>query len=195
METLKQRRLLSTKTFQLHENKIVIIEKSIFEDTEWEAGYDEIGLDLVKFKSREGIGNVILFGGLLIPCTHITYKTFTTHADIKLGFLFLFFWIMYATVLWWSIQKYFFAHFILNGGDKTLTFFINSPDEKTVRLFIENIKTRKKEKMKNDLTAFDPDLSFEEQLYQLKFLKRLEIINQNEFDLIRDYLKEMHLIK
>src|SRR5690606_31000716 len=104
-----------------------------------------------------------------------TYNAFTTDTDVKLAFMFLFFCFMWATVFWWSIQKYFSAHFILSGGNKTLTFFINSPDEKTVRQFIDLIRYNVKERLRKDLTTFDPDLSFDEQLGHLKYLKRIDV--------------------
>lgn len=171
------------------------MEKSVFDDAEWEARYDEIGLDLAKFKSREGIGNAVLFGGLLIISSLMTYNAFTTDTDIKLAFFFLFSCFMWGTVFWWSIQKYFSAHFILSGGNKTLTFFIDSPDEKTVRQFIDIIRTRIKDRLRKDLTIFDPDLTFDDQLGHLKYLKRIDILTQEEFEIIRDDLRERHLIK
>ncbi|MEM9672827.1 MAG: hypothetical protein AAF992_09545 [Bacteroidota bacterium] len=195
MTSLRQRYFLSTKTFQLEENKILIKEKSVFDEREWEARYNEVGLDLVKIKSREGIGNAVLFGGLLIVSTHMTYNAFTDGTDIKLAFLFLFFCFMWATVFWWSIQKYFAAHFILNGGAKTLTFFINSPDEPTVRTFIDLIRARAKDKLIDELTTFDPDMSFDQQLANLKYLKKIEVLEQTDFEGIREELKERHLLK
>jgi|688.fasta_scaffold55849_4 hypothetical protein len=174
---LKQRYFLSTKAYELRPDKIVVIEKSLFDDKEWEARYDQIGLDVEKIKSREGIGNAILFGGLLIVTSIMTFDAFTElKTDLKLAFLFLFFCFMWGTVFWWSIQKYFAAHFVLIGGNKVLTFFINSPDEKTVREFIEKIREKTKEKLKTDLTTFDPDLTFSNQLEHIKYLKRIDVL-------------------
>ena len=195
MTTLKQKYYLSKKTFELTDRKVVIVEKSFFDDKEWEARYNELGLDLVKIKSREGIGNAALFGGLLIVTAFMTFKAFTDGTDIKLAFLFLFFCFMWGTVLWWSIQKYFAAHFVLRGGQKTLTFFINSPNEKTVKEFIDQIRERTKGRLKEELTHFDPDLSFEDQLSNLKYLKNIDVIEQEEFERIREQLRERHLIK
>jgi hypothetical protein len=168
---------------------------SVFDSKEWEARYNELGLDLVKIKSREGIGNAVLFGGLLIVSSLMTYRAFIDGTDIKLAFLFLFFCFMWATVFWWSVQKYFAAHFILRNGHKTLTFFINSPSEKEVRVFIDELRDRIKAKLKQQLTHFDPDMSFEEQLSHLRHLKNLEVIGQEEFEVIREKLRHQHLIK
>lgn len=195
MTTLKQKYYLSKKTFELTDRKVVIVEKSVFDDKEWEARYNELGLDLVKIKSREGIGNAVLFGGLLIVTAFMTFKAFTDGTDHKLAFLFLFFCFMWGTVFWWSIQKYFAAHFVLRGGQKTLTFFINSPNEKTVKEFIDQIRERTKGRLKEELTHFDPDLSFEDQLSNLKYLKNIDVIEQDEFEKIREQLRERHLIK
>ena len=195
MTTLKQKYYLSKKTFELTDRKVVIVEKSVFDDKEWEARYNELGLDLVKIKSREGIGNAVLFGGLLIVTAFMTFKAFTDGTDYKLAFLFLFFCFMWGTVFWWSIQKYFAAHFVLRGGQKTLTFFINSPNEKTVKEFIDQIRERTKGRLKEELTHFDPDLSFEDQLSNLKYLKNIDVIEQDEFEKIREQLREKHLIK
>lgn len=176
-------------------DKLVVVEKSIFDEREWEARYDQVGLDLEKVKSREGLGNAILFGGLLIVSSTMTYDAFTDgKTDLKLAFLLLFFCFMWATVFWWSIQKYFAAHFILSGGSKVLAFFINSPNEKTVRQFIDKIREKKKEKLR-ETTGFDPDLTFEEQLDQLRYLKRIEVLTQDEFESIREELRERHLLK
>lgn len=195
MTTLRQRYFLSTKVFVLQDNKVLIKEKSVFEEKEWEARFDEVGLDLVKIKNREGIGNAVLFGGLFIVSSHLTYKGFTDGSDIRLAFLFLFFSFMWGTVFWWTIQKYFAAHFILRGGSKVLTFFIGSPNEKIVREYIECIRTRVKQQLKEELTTYDPDLTYEEQLENLRYLKRIEVLTKAEFETIRDSLRERHLIK
>lgn len=194
--TLRQRYLLSTKTFQLFRDRVAVREKSLFDEKEWEARFDQIGLDLEEFKTREGIGNAILFGGLLITTGIMTFNGFTDgQTDLKLAFLLLLFCFMWGACFWWSIQKYFAAYFILGGGSKTLLFFIDSPDEKTVREFIEQIRTRKKEILKANLTTFDPDLTFNDQLEHLKYLRRIEVLTQDEFEFIREDLRERHLIK
>jgi len=56
---LKQTYFLSKEEFELTEKKVLIKEKFIFHDKEFEARYNEIGLDLIKYKSREGFGNSI----------------------------------------------------------------------------------------------------------------------------------------
>lgn len=195
MKTLQQRYFLSTKSFALQESKILIKEKSVFHDKEWEARYNELGLDLVKIRSREGIGNAILFGGLFIVTAHMTFNAFSDGSDIKLAWLFVFFCFLWGTVFSWTLQQYFAAHFILRGGHKTLDFFINSPDEATVRAFIETVRSRTKQRLKEDLTHFDPDLTFEEQLSHLKYLKSIEVLTNHEFEIIREDLREKHLMK
>lgn len=194
--TFSQRFFFATKTFQLYDNKVSVKEKSLFSDREWEARYDELGLDIAKIKSREGIGNAVLFGGLFIVSAHLTYRAFTDgKTDTKLAWLFVFFCFMWGVVLSWTIQKYFTAHYFLTGGNKTLEFFINSPNEKEVLTFIEKIRERIKEKLKEEYLTFDPDLTFDEQLKNLKFLKRYDIISKDELEVVRVELREKHLIK
>ncbi len=195
MEKLEQRYLLSSKKFTLHRQGIRIKEKSVFDDKEWEADYHDIGLDLTKVRSREGLGNAVLFGGLLIVSSHMTFQSFLDGTDMKLSMLFLFFCFMWLTVFWWSIQKYFAAHFILSGGRKTLTFFISSPDEETVRSFIETIRTKVRARLKEELSTFDPDMKFEHQLENLKYLRQRGVIDQAELEVLRENLREQHLIK
>ena len=196
MDTLRQRHFLATKTFQLLDNKVTVNEKSLFQDKEWEARYDDLGLDIVKVKTREGIGNTVLFGGLLIVSSIMTYNAFTDgKTDYKLAWLFLFFCFMWGTVLSWTIQKYFTAHYFLTGGNKTLEFFIDSPDNKQVLAFIDKIRERTKFKIKIEYTTFDPDLTFDDQLKNLKYLKANDIITVDEFEIIREDLRGQHLIK
>ncbi len=196
IETFSQRFFFATKSFQLHDTKVTIKEKSLFTDREWEARYDDLGLELAKVKSREGIGNAVLFGGLFIVSTHLTFQAFTDgNTDNKLAWLFVFFCFMWGTVLSWTIQKYFTAHYFLSGGNKTLEFFIDSPNEKEVLSFINNIRERTKEKLKDEYMTFDPDLTFDEQLKNLKFLKRYDIISHDELEIVREELREKHLIK
>ena len=196
MDTLRQRYFLATKTFQLLDNKVTVNEKSLFQDKEWEARYDDLGLDIVKVKTREGIGNTVLFGGLLIVSSIMTYNAFTDgKTDYKLAWLFLFFCFMWGTVLSWTIQKYFTAHYFLTGGNKTLEFFIDSPDNKQVLAFIDKIRERTKFKLKIEYTTFDPDLTFDDQFKNLKYLKANDIITVDEFEIIREDLRGQHLIK
>lgn len=196
MSKLSQTYFLSKKHFELKDEKVLIKEKSLFHDKEFEARYNEIGLDLIKYRSREGIGNAILFGGLTAISIWLTYRAFTDgKTDIKLAFFFLLTCFVWGSIVWWSIQKYFSAHFILQGGKKTLDFFINSPDEKSVKGFIEEIRFRVRRRLKEDYSSFDPDLEFQDQLENLKYLKRIDVIHQDEFEIIREDLRKKHLIK
>ena len=196
MDTLRQRYLLATKTFQLLDNKVTIKEKSMFDETEWDARYEDLGLDIVKIKNREGISNFVLFGGLLAISILITYKTFTDgKTDFILALIFLSSCFVWGGIIMWSIQKYITAHYILTGGNKRLEFFINSPDNKQVLAFIDKIREQTKAKMKTEYTIFDPDLTFEDQLNNLKYLKAKDIISVDEFETIREELRGQHLIK
>lgn len=126
----------------------------------------------------------------------MTYNAFTDgKTDYKLAWLFLFFCFMWGTVLSWTIQKYFTAHYFLTGGNKTLEFFIDSPDNKQVLAFIDKIRERTKFKIKIEYTTFDPDLTFDDQLKNLKYLKANDIITVDEFEIIREDLRGQHLIK
>jgi hypothetical protein len=125
----------------------------------------------------------------------MTFKAFSDGTDIKLAILFSLMCFLWLIFLWWSIQKYFSSHFILGGGKKILTFFINSPNEEVVKDFIETIRNKTKNKLKEDFTAFDPDLSFEEQLDNIKYLKSIEVLTKREFEVVREYLRKEHSLK
>ena len=195
MEILEQRYFFSRKTFQLLPHKIKITESSLFHDKEWEVKYIDLGLEVIKSKSREGIGNAVLFGGLLIVSSHLTYKAFTDGSDIKLAWLFVFFCFMWGTVLSWTLQKYFSAYYRLTGGNKSLEFFLNSPTNKEVVLFIDKVKFLVIEKLKEEYTNYDPDSTFEDQIAHLKYLKSMEVLTKEEFESIREELRERHLLK
>lgn len=49
--------------------------------------------------------------------------------------------------------------------------------------------------MKEDFSKFDPDLEFQEQLDNLKYLKRIDVLKQDEFEQIREELRKKHTIK
>jgi len=83
----------------------------------------------------------------------------------------------------------------LTGGNKTLEFFIDSPDNKQVLAFIDKIRERTKIKLKIEYTTFDPDLTFDDQFKNLKYLKANDIITVDEFEIIREDLRGQHLIK
>ena len=195
MNQLKQKRLLSSKSFELHNNKIAIKERYFLQDSEWEARYSELGLDLIKVNNREGIGNIFIFGGLFILSVLMMYNAFIEDPSSKLPWLFVFFSFMWGTALWWTLQKQFGSYYILDGGRKTLYFFTKSPTPEAVKAFIEEIKFRVREQLKAELTEFDPDMSFEDQLSNLKYLKNIEVINQEEYAETREYLRIQHMIK
>jgi hypothetical protein len=196
MDSLSQRYLFATKSFQLLDNKVTIKEKSMFEETEWEARYEDLGLDTVKIKNREGISNFVLFGGLLGFSIFITFKAFTDgKTDFKLALIFFFSCFVWGWIIMWSIQKYITAHYILTGGDKSLEFFTDSPNNKQVLTFIDKIREKTKSKMKTEYTIFDQDLTFEDQLNNLKYLKAKSIISNVEFETIKEDLRRQHLIK
>lgn len=49
--------------------------------------------------------------------------------------------------------------------------------------------------LKKELTHFDLDMSFEDQLSNLKYLKSINVIEQRQFGEIREELRGRHLIK
>lgn len=195
MKTLKQKYYLSGKQFDLTENGVKVREKSIFEEQELEARYSELGLDVGEVKSREGLTNVIIFGSFFILSLILSIETLLKGTDIKLGLLFLGMSIAWITCVFWSVQKYYYNHTILNGGQKTLVLFSNSPSRAVVDEFVEEVRRRVKARLKTELTKFDPDLSFEEQLSDLKYLKRIDVIDEISFEKYRQELKDKHLMK
>ena len=195
MKELRQKYFLSAKSFELHDTKIRIQEKSLFKEIDWEVKYSELGLDLVRYRDKEGVGNVMLFGGMFFLSAILSATACFDGSSVKVAFLLAFVSIFFAMLLLWTFQTYFTSSFVLRGGSKTIEFFIDSPSEGIVKEFIETIKDRIKQKAKDSMAVFDPDLTFEDQLANLKYLKNIEILTEMELERIKKHLKYQHLVK
>lgn len=192
---LEQRFLFDKKSFELSDSRVKVRQKSLLDETEWEARYNELGLDVVKMKNKEGIGSAVFFGALLIVNVCMAGVSYFDGTELSISILFTATCLMWLVALVWTIQKYITASYFLTGGKKTLEFVLNSPSESEVVGFIDEIRKRVTSGLRAKLTTFDPDLSFDQQLADLKYLVSIEVLNQPEFEVIREDLRNRHLIK
>ncbi|MEM6299666.1 MAG: hypothetical protein AAF740_13335 [Bacteroidota bacterium] len=201
---LTQRYFFASKEFVLEEYKLVVRQKWAFRKEEWEANYHELGLDLRLEKSNIGFLNLTWLTALIALMTPMVYQVvlenLTEGSTIALGtkalgVLMLVFWFFLLMCVYWTFQYQIYRRFTLTGGHKDLTFFAPRKEEKKVKAFIEVIRNKRRQKLKEELAAFDPEMTFEEQIESLNYLLEMGAISNEELEEIQEELRVKHLLK
>ncbi len=201
---LKQRYFFASKEFILGEYKLVVRQKWAFRKEEWEANYHELGLDLRLEKSNIGFLNLTWLTALIALMTPMVYQivmeNLTEGSTIELGtkalgVMMLVFWFFLLMCVYWTFQYQIYRRFTLTGGQKDLTFFAPRKAEAEVGAFIELIRSKRRQKLKEELSAFDPEMTFEEQIESLNYLLELGAISDEEREEIEEELRVKHLLK
>ncbi|RYE14331.1 MAG: hypothetical protein EOP34_06810 [Rickettsiales bacterium] len=69
----------------------------------------------------------------------------------------------------------------LTGGQKSLELLLEKPDSKTVNKFIDSIYYAMRQYYKNKFIGFDADISFELRINQLKWLREIKALTEEEY--------------
>jgi hypothetical protein len=183
---LKQRKLFSTKIFEIKDNSFRVEAKSFGGHTEYELKYEEITNRVIRRKMQHLytlIPCILLFVLVLITlCSHLLEAKGSSWEDILLyAFLFLVFLVLAI----FNFENVVEVHLF---GTGKLLFYANSPNKIAVDNFITSLLKKHKEYLLNRYAKADPYTSPEQLAVNLNTLRDRNIIDDEELENLRNKL-------
>jgi hypothetical protein len=187
---LKQKRFFGEKRFELKKHEIEVYDKKINEESEYSVDYLELGVKTVKKSIKNSAFLELFFWAFFILQFGLLIQSLIFEADNK------------GMLIYWSLGSGFFLGFIfflrwqpgkkliyITGGQKNIEFFQEKPNTKEVNEFIEELKTRIKNAYKDEYLKWDENSSKEHKIAQLEWLKRIRILEEEEFKELIDEIE------
>jgi hypothetical protein len=180
---LEQKRFFEKKRFELKKYEIEIYDKKVGEESEYSIDYLSLGVKTVKKSIKNSAFLEFFFWAFFILQFGLLIYALIFEADNK------------GMLIFWSLGSGFFLGFIfflrwqpgkkliyLTGGQQNIEFFQENPNTKEINEFIEELKIRIKDAYKNEYLKWDENSSKEHKIAQLEWLKRMKIIEEEEYD-------------
>ncbi len=179
MENLIQNRLLQKTTYSFYEHGISIKSKGLFNSLEYEVPYEELS-DRVIYESKISDGYKVGMAGIII---FLIVSIINNSGDmIVLGIITV---IAGLVVLYYTREK---TASIILIDKRALIINQKKPNATVVREFISRIQSNRKEYLKAKYGRIDKDLPFETQINSFNWLKNSNVINEEEFETLKNLL-------
>lgn len=189
-----QKTFTTRKEVFIENNSLLIKTKNVKENLEFKIKFEELGFDIVK--KRVKTANIpffaflifdLFFMGLLISSV-ISHEAFSQQ-------LFWLFGLLLFSIL--TITTYFSRNedvIYLTGGKKVLELLAAIPSQEAVDTFIENIHDAMKNNFKEKFSKFDSDTPYEIKVNQLKWLKEIKALTDEECTKLLNDIKTNNII-
>ncbi|MBF4494810.1 hypothetical protein IR010_19885 [Flavobacterium sp. MR2016-29] len=191
MQTIKQRRFFTKREYNILDNKLHYKTSHIGGETEGMVAFEDLSKEKTTYKSSNSallIISIFIFGlaGLLFLIRNDKdYESGTWEAVLFMGVvLFIIYFIMNENS--WKIRT---------NNKGYIFLFKKRPNEKSVDEFISTLFLERDNYLKERYLNLDPNLSYETQVNDLKWLLNVEAINKKEFDKSYEDLKLLYAPK
>jgi len=176
-----QKTLTTRKEVFIESDCLLIRTKNIKEDLEYKIKFEELGFDTVK--KRVKTANIPFYAFLLFDILYIgiIISSVKNHEPFKEQLFWLFALILFSVM---TIAAYYNRNknvIYLTGGQKVLELLASKPDVDTVTKFVDKIHLTMRQYLKNKFSKFDPDMPYDLRINQLKWLKEINAITDEEY--------------
>ena len=181
MTQLTQKTFTTKKQVFIEGDSLLVKTKNIREDLEYKIKFEELGFDILK--KRVKTANIPFYFFLIFDLFYVGLIINSVAGNES--FRQLLFW-LFALLLFsiMTIAAYYNRNknvIYLTGGQKGLELLAAKPDTETVNAFIDTIHQTMRQYFKNKYSKFDPDTSYELRVNQLKWLKEIKALTEEEY--------------
>lgn len=188
---LIQKTLSSKKEVNIREDHLAVHNKNLQEDIEYIIKFEELGFDTVKRKVKTANIPFYFFLGFTALNIYLMVATYINNGTLAEQMIWIMGFVFFASFMIYSLTQRNKQVIYLSGGKKVLELFSTKPDKQTVLDFIDEVHEAVRTYYKKKHLNFDFDTPFETKNATLKWLKEIEVITENEFDvLIASYKAE-----
>ena len=181
MDTLYQKKLFFSRRFTIKGDSVEVENKSLSKIVRYSVKLEKLGFEIQYHRKNDLIKKILIIGSIivLIGITLIFFATDNKFQQSDFESLFVFYIIATGVIITMLITEY--ADDIYLLGNTNLIFYRNSPDENTVRAFINDLNGVTKKFLKDKYTDFDEATTAEEFYNCIQWLYNKEIITRQEY--------------
>ena len=185
MQTIfEQKSGLNLRRYTLYSDKILIETKTIRENQKYELRLDKIGHNIHYQSDSTTVGKIAFYICLAVPII-LWIIHFFNPEKMESGVATI------NTVLWWllalmNILKKSKDNIYITGGQNSLEFFRTIPNEETVLDFINKVINTSKAYLRHKYGIVDVNIPEGVFFGRLNWLKEEEIINEKEFNELKN---------
>ena len=194
MKQLIQKTLTSKKSVHIEAEGVFIQDKSLLEDLDYKIKFEELGFDIVRKRSKNA--NIAFYFFVLfdILYTVLLVISVVDRDPFKQQLFWVFALLLFAGI---TIAAYFNKNkstTYLTGGQKILVLLSANPNVEMVNIFIDEIHQAMRFYLKKKFSTFDFDTPYEQKVSQLKWLREMKIITEEEYKELLDDTKINNII-
>jgi hypothetical protein len=194
MTQITQKTFTTKKEVFIESDSLLIKTKNIREELEYKIKFEELGFDTIK--KRVKTANIPFYAFLLFNLFYIglIISSVMSKEPFKQQLFWLFALLLFSIM---TVAAYYNRNkdvIYLTGGQKVLELLASRPDIQTVNEFIESIHKTMRQHFKRKFTKFDPDIPYEFRLNQLKWLKEIKALSDEEYNELLNNAKADNII-
>ena len=181
MTGILQKTLMTQKEVLIESEGLLVRTKSIREDLEFRIRFEELGFDMVKKRIKTANFPFYFFLAFDLLYVCLLMQAIISKAPFQqqlfwLGALLVF--VIFTIGAYYNRNK---DVIYLTGGSKVLELMAAKPDAATVTLFIAAVHQAMRQHYKIKYTRFDADTTYEMKVHQLKWLKEMKVLTEEEY--------------
>ena len=194
MRQLTQKNWTTKKEITVERDSLTVRTKNIREDLEYKIKFEELGFDTVKKRVKSA--NIPFFIFLLFDLLYVGFliNSVANQEPLNKQIFWtgaLIFFSIITVVAFYNRNK---DVIYLTGGQKVLELLSATPDTATVASFVDTVHHSMRDYYKIKFTTFDPNLSNDIRLSQLRWLKDIKAITDKEYQDLVDRNKTDNII-
>lgn len=186
-----QKRGLNRRSFILKEDKIIIENKTSGKINKYEVKLDQLGLDIHYLADNTLPGKIFLAVSLLFVVLGISGLIFSLGSDPVIWGFNIFFGIVLSSIAYFRQHQ---DDIFLTGGETTIVFYRNIPNEAAVLEFIEILKNHVKAYYKLKFASIDENIPEQVFYGRINWLLDKEIISLDEFHNLKGQFEKQRLL-
>lgn len=176
------------KSFLITHNGLEVKEKSLISSSEHLILYENIGIRT--YKSNKGIYGLLFSSAMLAMISLLLYLLKNEGEDVEnLTSMFYLGLSLILLIIFAATYKRNF-YLVKYGNTSAIEFLQNNPSKAEVDTFIDTLKSTRNTFLLNKYSQINFSLTHEENYQNLVWLANNEVINNMEFNILADKLKE-----
>jgi len=181
MTEILQKTLTTQKEVLIESEGIFVRSKSIREDLEFRIRFEELGFDTVRKRIKTANFPFYFFLAFDLLYVYLLIQAMISKAPFQQQLFWLgalLFFVIFTIGAYCSRNK---DVIYLTGGSQVLELLATKPDAATVTAFIAAVHQAMRQHYKIKYTRFDADTTYEMKVQQLKWLKEMKVLTDEEY--------------
>lgn len=191
MHTIKQRRLFKKIEYNILENKLLYKTSYLGSESEGMVSFENLSKEKTTYRTTNIIILLMSLFFFMLGAMSFSFRN-DKDVDSEMWIAFVIFGIVLFAIYAFMNENLWRIRTYSNGF---LFLLKKSPNENTVNEFMSKLFTERDKYLREQYLSLDPNLSYETQLNDLKWLRNIEAISNQEFTKYYSDLKLLYAPK